>query len=160
MTEWDNDEDFQNEHESDGPLPVREALKAEKRRNKEMEDRLNALSSQLTQLTVKETVRDLGFNPALVEKVPPGLDAEGAKSWLTEMSSLFGGATAPEAKGTVPTGQNSDSDQDAAADEALNRLEGGTNAGSYSPSYADVPEGDVQALWAATGAKVREELGG
>lgn len=94
---WDDDEDEDTDadlYASDTDLvkKLRKALKAEQKRNKELESTLGELSKSQRERILKDVFSSRGVNPKVAAFVPSDLDAseEAISSWLESNADVFG----------------------------------------------------------------------
>ncbi len=94
---WDEDEDdaeFTPSFESDTDLvkKLRKALKAEQRRNKELETSLGDLTKSQRERVLKDVLSSRGVNAKVASFVPNDLDAseEAISTWLDQNADVFG----------------------------------------------------------------------
>ena len=95
---WDDEEDddtsFTPSFDSDTDLVknLRKALKAEQRRNKELETSLGDLTKSQRERVLKDVLSSRGVNAKVASFVPNDLDAseEAISSWLDQNADVFG----------------------------------------------------------------------
>jgi len=95
---WDDEDDEddvqvpQFESETDLVRKLRKALKAEQKRNKELEGSLGDLSKAQRERVLKDVFASRGVNTKVMKFVPQDLDAseEAISSWLEENAEVFG----------------------------------------------------------------------
>lgn len=103
---WDDEDDEddvqqpQFESETDLVRKLRKALKAEQKRNKELESSLGDLSKSQRERVLKDVFTSRGVNTKVMKFVPQDLDAseEAIGSWLEENADVFGFTVQPEKK--------------------------------------------------------------
>lgn len=103
---WDDEDDEddvqvpQFESETDLVRKLRKALKAEQKRNKELEGSLGDLSKAQRERVLKDVFASRGVNTKVMKFVPQDLDAseEAISSWLEENAEVFGYQVEPENK--------------------------------------------------------------
>ena len=104
---WDDDEDDddttvapQFESETDLVRKLRKQLKAEQKRNKELETSLGDLSKAQRERVLKDVFSSRGVNTKVMKFVPQDLDAseEAINSWLEENADVFGFTVESEGK--------------------------------------------------------------
>ena len=103
---WDDEDDEddvqqpQFESETDLVRKLRKALKAEQKRNKELESSLGDLSKSQRERVLKDVFTSRGVNTKVMKFVPQDLDAseEAISSWLEENADVFGFTVQPEKK--------------------------------------------------------------
>lgn len=101
---WDDEDDEddvqqpQFESETDLVRKLRKALKAEQKRNKELETSLGDLSKAQRERVLKDVFSSRGVNTKVMKFVPQDLDAseEAINSWLEENADVFGFTVEPE----------------------------------------------------------------
>ena len=101
---WDDEDDEddvqqpQFESETDLVRKLRKALKAEQKRNKELETSLGDLSKAQRERVLKDVFSSRGVNTKVMKFVPQDLDAseESINSWLEENADVFGFTIQPE----------------------------------------------------------------
>ena len=101
---WDDEDDEddvqqpQFESETDLVRKLRKALKAEQKRNKELETSLGDLSKAQRERVLKDVFSSRGVNTKVMKFVPQDLDAseESINSWLEENADVFGFTVEPE----------------------------------------------------------------
>lgn len=101
---WDDEEDEddvqtpQFESETDLVRKLRKALKAEQKRNKELEGTLGDLSKSQRERVLKDVFTSRGVNAKVMKFVPQDLDAseESISAWLEENSDVFGYTVDPK----------------------------------------------------------------
>jgi hypothetical protein len=90
----DEDDDFTPSYESETDLvkKLRKALKAEQKRNKELESSLGELSNSQRERILKDVFSSRGVNPKVAAFVPFDLDAseEAISGWLEQNADVFG----------------------------------------------------------------------
>jgi|NOAtaT_7_FD_contig_51_1311072_length_818_multi_2_in_0_out_0_2 hypothetical protein len=96
---WDDEDDEDDtvqppafESETDLVRKLRKALKAEQKRNKELETSLGDLSKAQRERVLKDVFTSRGVNTKVMKFVPNDLDAseESINSWLEENADVFG----------------------------------------------------------------------
>ena len=95
---WDDEEDddtsFTPSFDSDTDLvkKLRKALKAEQRRNKELETSLGDLTKSQRERVLKDVLSSRGVNAKVASFVPNDIDAseEAISSWLEQNADVFG----------------------------------------------------------------------
>lgn len=95
---WDDEEDddtsFTPSFDSDTDLvkKLRKALKAEQRRNKELETSLGDLTKSQRERVLKDVLSSRGVNAKVASFVPNDIDAseEAISSWLDQNADVFG----------------------------------------------------------------------
>lgn len=93
---WDDEEedDELDSYTSDTDLvkKLRKALKAEQKRNKELESTLGELSKSQRERILKDVFASRGVNPKVAAFVPSDLDAseEAIATWLESNADVFG----------------------------------------------------------------------
>jgi hypothetical protein len=96
----DEDDDFTPSYESETDLvkKLRKALKAEQKRNKELESSLGELSKSQRERILKDVFSSRGVNPKVAAFVPNDLDAseEAISSWLEQNADVFGFEVQPQ----------------------------------------------------------------
>ena len=100
---WDDDEEEDTEtdlYTSDTDLvkKLRKALKAEQKRNKELESSLGELSKSQRERILKDVFSSRGVNPKVAAFVPSDLDAseEAISAWLEQNADVFGFEVQPQ----------------------------------------------------------------
>jgi hypothetical protein len=100
---WDDeeeDDDFTPSYESETDLvkKLRKALKAEQRRNKELESSLGELSKSQRERILKDVFSSRGVNPKVAAFIPSDLDAseEAISGWLEQNADVFGFEVQPQ----------------------------------------------------------------
>jgi hypothetical protein len=137
---WDDEED--NDFESfdadtDLVKKLRKALKAEQKRNKELESTLGDLTKSQKERILKDALASRGVNPKIAQFVPSDIEAseDAIGTWLDNNGDVFG--YTPSEKSKVPQQdiaamQRMDSaltgaETPASSDDLVNRI---ANAGS------------------------------
>jgi len=96
----DEDDDFTPSYESETDLvkKLRKALKAEQRRNKELESSLGELSKSQRERILKDVFSSRGVNPKVAAFIPSDLDAseEAISGWLEQNADVFGFEVQPQ----------------------------------------------------------------
>ena len=95
---WDEEEDdvevYGQSFESDTDLvkKLRKALRAEQKRNKELEGTLGDLSKSQRERVLKDVLSSRGVNSKVATFVPSDIDAseEAISTWLDENADVFG----------------------------------------------------------------------
>ena len=102
---WDDDEDEDTENDlyaSDTDLvkKLRKALKAEQKRNKELESTLGEMSKSQRERILKDVFASRGVNPKVAAFVPSDLEAseEAIASWIESNADVFGVQTEKRAE--------------------------------------------------------------
>lgn len=102
---WDDDEDEDTENDlyaSDTDLvkKLRKALKAEQKRNKELESTLGEMSKSQRERILKDVFTSRGVNPKVAAFVPSDLEAseEAIASWIENNADVFGIQTEKKAE--------------------------------------------------------------
>jgi hypothetical protein len=128
---WDDeeeDDDFTPSYESETDLvkKLRKALKAEQKRNKELESSLGELSKSQRERILKDVFSSRGVNPKVAAFIPSDLDAseDAISQWLDQNADVFGFELKPE---------NEVSQQDVAA---LRQMDAVTS-GALSPDKSE-----------------------
>jgi hypothetical protein len=92
--DYDTFDDEFDETPKKAPKGLRDALKAEKARNKELSEQLAKVQGNLAKRTVSEVLASKGANPKLAKWVIKDLDNEidddAVAKWLDENGELFG----------------------------------------------------------------------
>lgn len=96
----DEDEDdvsFENQFDTDTDLvkKLRKALKAEQRRNKELETNYSELTKAQKERILKDALASRGVNPKVAAFVPSDIEAseDAIAAWLESNADVFGIAT-------------------------------------------------------------------
>ncbi len=156
MSNWgfeDENTGQANTNEMNGPKALRDAYEAQKLKNKELEDSLASIRTELTQQKVSSTLSELGLPSAAAEQYKGEADPEKVREWATTMKSIFGGGQ--ENPGTPnPTDQAAQPTLDASTQQQLQRMteagQSGTPLGNMEAAQAAVGDAnDVNALLAA-----------
>lgn len=102
---WDDDEEEDTEtdlYTSDTDLvkKLRKALKAEQKRNKELESTLGEMSKSQRERILKDVFTSRGVNPKVAAFVPSDLEAseEAIASWIENNADVFGIQTEKKAE--------------------------------------------------------------
>lgn len=137
---WDDEED--NEFDSfdadtDLVKKLRKALKAEQKRNKELESTLGDLTKSQKERILKDALASRGVNPKIAQFVPSDIEAseDAIGAWLDSNGDVFGYKPSEKSKVAqqdIAAMQRMDSaltgaDTPASSDDLLNRI---TNASS------------------------------
>lgn len=100
---WDDeeeDDDFTPSYESETDLvkKLRKALKAEQKRNKELESSLGELSKSQRERILKDVFASRGVNPKVAAFIPSDLEAseEAVSTWLEQHADVFGFEVQPQ----------------------------------------------------------------
>lgn len=146
MSEYDWDDDDLDGAPGDGNAmkELRKAYNAEKKRNKEMVEKLSALESSVRERSVKDIVASKGLPEKIARLIPADVTSpEDVENWVAEYADLFG----------VPAPQ--DSQEPAANNADLQALERISSAQSSGQTY----NGDATQLDALIrAAQTPEEL--
>lgn len=88
-TETSYESQFNNE--TDLVKKLRKALKAEQRRNKELEDNYSSLSKSQKERILKDTLVSRGVNPKIASLIPSDIEAseDAIGAWLDSNADLF-----------------------------------------------------------------------
>jgi hypothetical protein len=137
---WDDEED--NDFESfdadtDLVKKLRKALKAEQKRNKELESTLGDLTKSQKERILKDALASRGVNPKIAQFIPSDIEAseDAIGAWLDSNGDVFGYKPSEKSKVAqqdIAAMQRMDSaltgaETPASSDDLLNRI---TNAGS------------------------------
>ena len=129
---------------NNGPKPLRDAYEAQKKANDALIARLAALETQVTKNLVADLIESQGVARSAAQHYKGEADPEKVTSWVNDMRTTFGGATAQDTQ-TVQPILNTD---DQKRFEQMNQM--GSNA---------APAGNMDAANAAvSNASSREEL--
>lgn len=123
-TDYDDDElDERGGNDSSSAMrQLRQAKKADEKRIKELEDKLNEALRGQRERSVKDVLTSKGLNPKIAAFVPSDLTDEASiQKWIDDYADVFG-APAGDAQPTV-------NEQDAASLQAMDQ----TMAGGQSP---------------------------
>lgn len=96
MSNWgiEDANDLGGNTDASGPKALREAYDALKQQNKELQDGLAAVQTQLRNQAVGATLSELGIPAAAAEQYKGEADPAKVREWATSMQSLFGGGQA------------------------------------------------------------------
>ena len=137
---WDDEED--NDFESfdadtDLVKKLRKALKAEQKRNKELESTLGDLTKSQKERILKDALASRGVNPKIAQFIPSDIEAseDAIGAWLDSNGDVFGYKPSEKSKVAqqdIAAMQRMDSaltgaETPASSDDLLNRI---ANAGS------------------------------
>ena len=137
---WDDEDD--NEFDSfdadtDLVKKLRKALKAEQKRNKELESTLGDLTKSQKELILKDALASRGVNPKIAQFIPSDIEAseDAIGAWLDSNGDVFGYTPSEKpkvAQQDIAAMQRMDSaltgaETPASSDDLLNRI---ANAGS------------------------------
>lgn len=137
---WDDEED--NDFESfdadtDLVKKLRKALKAEQKRNKELESTLGDLTKSQKERILKDALASRGVNPKIAQFIPSDIEAseDAIGAWLDSNGDVFGYTPSEKpkvAQQDITAMQRMDSaltgaETPASSDDLLNRI---ANAGS------------------------------
>ena len=137
---WDDEED--NEFDSfdadtDLVKKLRKALKAEQKRNKELESTLGDLTKSQKERILKDALASRGVNPKIAQFIPSDIEAseDAIGTWLDNNGDVFGYTPSEKpkvAQQDIAAMQRMDSaltgaETPASSDDLLNRI---ANAGS------------------------------
>ena len=90
----DDDVPFENQYETDTDLvkKLRKALKAEQRRNKELETNYSELTKTQKERILKDALASRGVNPKVAAFVPSDIEAseDAIAAWLDSNADVFG----------------------------------------------------------------------
>lgn len=146
-----DDQDIQSQEQNDGPKALREALKKEAQRRKELEAELNAVRTKQREVEVKEKLKAAGL-PEGAAKFAAG--AEDVEAWINENRGLFGAAGSvdtPEDQRT-PVGDAAISPEDQSAMQLVQ----GVQPGAFNPGTRNKLVQDIQS--ASTEAELNQLL--
>ena len=95
---WEDEEDddvsFENQFDTDTDLvkKLRKALKAEQRRNKELETNYSELTKTQKERILKDALASRGVNPKVAAFVPSDIEAseDAIAAWLDSNADVFG----------------------------------------------------------------------
>ena len=94
IDEEDDDVPFENQYETDTDLvkKLRKALKAEQRRNKELETNYSELTKTQKERILKDALASRGVNPKVAAFVPSDIEAseDAIAAWLDSNADVFG----------------------------------------------------------------------
>lgn len=147
---WNDDEndDFEDQHQGDGPADLRKAHRAATRKLKELEKQIAERDEQIKSLTgkvrgssISEVLQAKGVNPKVAKLIPDDVDAteDAVKAWLDEWADVFN-ITVPDSADTSDDGGASQQDAapqsavDPADVAALQRALGASDGGTAVPS--------------------------
>lgn len=159
MTQWgydDSDNAGQdNNSELDGPKALRDAYKALKAQNDELNQKLTSFLEDQSKAKVSQVFESLGI-PGAANLYQGPADPEKAKEWATSMQSVFGtgnqGAPAPVADSQPALTQ----DQQAQYQRMTEAGQNGTPLGGMEAAQAAVGDAtDIAGLIAAFGNATR-----
>lgn len=128
---WDDEEDDDSQEpfttDTDLVKKLRKALKAEQKRNKELETNLGELTKAQKERILKDVLTSRGLNPKIAQYVPNELDTnpDAINNWLDSNADVFG-FKAPE-KASIP-------EQDIAAMQKMDQTITGAESSSGSDS--------------------------
>lgn len=96
MSEWgiEDDTNQAGTNENTGPQGLRDAYKAMKQQNKELQDGLAAVQKQLRDTAVTSTLNELGIPATAASEYKGEADPAKVREWATTMQSIFGGGSA------------------------------------------------------------------
>lgn len=162
----ENDDDFEEQHQGDGPADLRKAHRAATRKAKELEKQLAEAQEQIKNLTgkvrgtsISEVLQAKGVNPKVAKLIPSDVEAtdEAVTKWLDEFGDVFN-ITVPDSADTTDDGGASQDDDTppasgvsaediAALQAALGASDGGSAvpSGAVSKLLSDV-EGNAKSL--------------
>lgn len=116
--EDDDDDDVQVSYQTESDLikQLRKQLKAEQRRNKELESTVGTLSKTQKERIIKDVLTSKGVNAKIASFIPSDIDAseDAISAWLDSNADVFGLQVAPS-KPAVDS-------QDIAAMEKMNQV--------------------------------------
>lgn len=100
--DWDDDDlDGAPGNDGNAMKELRKAYAAEKKRNKEMMEKLSALESSVRERSVKDIVASKGLPEKIAKLIPADVTSpEDVENWVAEYADLFG-ATAPQESQTT-----------------------------------------------------------
>lgn len=142
---WDFDETAQQQVPNDGPKPLRDAYEAQKNKVSKLEETVAKLEAAVTKNLIADLVESQGVPRSAAQHYRGEADPEKISTWVSDMRTTFGGATAQDAQAAVQPALSSD---DQKRFEQMNQM--GSNA-------APVGGMDV-ANQAVANASSREEL--
>lgn len=99
MSEFDDD--FSGtDNNSSGPKALRDALDAEKAKNKDLTERLSKLEGAQRQSAVQSVITAKGLSPKVAKLIPSDVEPteDAVTAWLEEYGDVFGAST-PSAEG-------------------------------------------------------------
>ena len=137
---WDDEEDNEfDSFDSDTDLvkKLRKALKAEQKRNKELETTMGDLTKSQKERILKDALASRGVNPKIAQFIPSDIEAseDAIGAWLDSTGDVFGYKPSEKSKVAqqdIAAMQRMDSaltgaETPASSDDLLNRI---ANAGS------------------------------
>jgi hypothetical protein len=137
---WDDEDDNEfDSFDSDTDLvkKLRKALKAEQKRNKELESTMGDLTKSQKERILKDVLASRGVNPKIAQFIPSDIEAseDAIGAWLDSNGDVFGYKPSEKSKVAqqdIAAMQRMDSaltgaETPASSDDLLNRI---TNAGS------------------------------
>lgn len=138
---WDDEEDDDTyasfDSDTDLVKKLRKALKAEQKRNKELESTLGDLTNSQKERILKDALASRGVNPKIAQFVPSDIEAseDAIGAWLDSNGDVFGYKPSEKSKVAqqdIAAMQRMDSaltgaETPASSDDLLNRI---ANAGS------------------------------
>jgi len=137
---WEDEEDddvpFENQYETDTDLvkKLRKALKAEQRRNKELETNYSELTKSQKERILKDALASRGVNPKVAAFIPSDIEAseDAIAAWLDSNSDVFG-IPANESKSV----NNQDIDSLKKMDSVLTGLESPGTSNDFERKLAE-----------------------
>jgi len=128
--------DLGNGNELHGPKALRDAYEAMKRQNKELQDGLASIQTELRSQKIASVFESLGV-PGAASLYQGDPDPEKAKAWIESMQGVFGnGSTQPASSAPAST----------VTEEQREQLKRMTEAGQQG-----TPMGNMDAAFAAVG---------
>lgn len=95
MSNWgiEDDTNLAGANENTGPKELRDAYKALKQQNQELQNGLATVQKQLKDQAVASTLSTLGIPAAAATQYTGEADPEKVREWATTMQSIFGGGS-------------------------------------------------------------------
>uniref|UniRef100_A0AAU7GWX8 Scaffolding protein n=1 Tax=Streptomyces phage Abafar TaxID=3158855 RepID=A0AAU7GWX8_9CAUD len=147
MSNWgiEDANDLGGNNDNTGPKALRDAYDALKQQNKELQDGLAAVQTQLRNQTVGAALSELGIPAAAAEQYKGEADPAKVREWAASMQTLFGGGQAVT-PGSTPTPTDQQQAPEGLAPDLQQQMQRMTEAGQQG-----APLGNTEAAAARIG---------
>lgn len=155
MSNWgieDATGDLGGDNENTGPKALRDAYAALKAQNKELQDGMAAIQSELRSQKVAGTLSELGLPASAASQYKGEADPEKVREWATTMQSIFGGgAGSPNTPTTTDQSATTLQGDTASQLQTMNEFgQQGTPLGNAEAAAARIGDAtDIQGLLSA-----------
>jgi len=145
--------DLGGNNENSGPKALRDAYDALKQQNKELQDGLATVQTQLRNQAVGAALSELGIPAAAAEQYKGEADPAKVREWATSMQALFGGGQAVT-PGSTPNPVETQQSIDPATAQQLQQMQEagqqGQPLGNYEAAHGRLNDAtDIQGLISA-----------